>query len=70
MYELSSECDLQVISKQSEQQGGVVSSFWLVFGLLGAAVIFFLAAHIVCCDTVCAIALTPLLKYTNGPPPL
>ena len=24
MYELSSECDLQVISKQSEQQGGVV----------------------------------------------
>ena len=53
-----------------KQGGGGVSSFWLVFGLLGAAVIFFLADHIVCCDTVCAIALTPLLKYTNGPPPL
>ena len=50
--------------------GGGVSSFWLVVGLLGVAVILWLADHIVCCDTVCAIALTPLLKYTNGPPPL
>ena len=57
--------------QNSEKKQGGVGSFWLVAGVLGVAVIFWLANnHIVCCDTVCAIALTPLLKYTNGPPPL
>ena len=55
--------------KEKKKKGGV-SSFWVVVGLLGVALALWLADHIVCCDSVCAIALSPLLKYTNGPPPL
>ena len=56
--------------KVKEKKKGSVSSFWLVVGFLGVALALWLADHIVCCDSVCAIALSPLLKYTNGPPPL
>ena len=55
--------------KEKKKNGGM-SSFWVVVGFLGVALALWLADHIVCCDSVCAIALSPLLKYTNGPPPL
>ena len=55
---------------KEKKKKGSVSSFWVVVGLLGVALALWLADHIVCCDSVCAIALSPLLKYTNGPPPL
>ena len=38
--------------------------------VLGLFLVLWLCDHVRCCDSVCALAVSPILQYTNGPPPL
>lgn len=38
--------------------------------ILVLVLLLWLSEHIRCCDSVCAIYISPILTYTNGPPPL
>ena len=38
--------------------------------VLGLLLVLWLCDHVRCCDSVCALTVSPILQYTNGPPPL
>lgn len=55
------------VAPRGSLAGRLWSGLLLVTGVL---LLLWLGDHVVCCEHVCAINISPILKYTNGPPPL